>query len=336
MANMENIVKLGIDTYRGTVGEYSKEESLDVMRQALIEANGGSTQLNLKNLRSNGAAIFAIVEEILDTLIVDALKEDDAFNKIVDFKNIAAGDENRFVVDNQTLYKVSKLADGTQALRRQRIAGKKAISVDTEVHGVKIYDDLSRVLAGVIDWNEFVDRAYRSVKQAMLQDIVDLWSTFSSSDLGSDFIISTGSYTEATFLALVDKVEAAAGGKPATIIGTKSAIRPLNASIASTGDLAQADLYKMGYVGKYFGTDVIAVPQRFQNGTTTEALPTDKVLVVAGDAKPIKCVFVGDSFINDKPATDNADLTQEFVLLENWGVALAMDVNTGIGLADLA
>lgn len=86
MADVTNIVKLGVDLYKGNVTEYSKNEAVDVMRQALIEANGGSTKLNAKNIRNNGAEIFSIVEEILDTLIADGFADDDAFNKIVDFK----------------------------------------------------------------------------------------------------------------------------------------------------------------------------------------------------------------------------------------------------------
>lgn len=336
MADVTNIVKLGVDLYKGNVTEYSKNEAVDVMRQALIEANGGSTKLNAKNIRNNGAEIFSIVEEILDTLIADGFADDDAFNKIVDFKNIAEGDENRFVVENAELFKVSKLADGTQALRRQRIGGKKIITVDTEVHGVKIYEELARVLSGAIDWMEFIDRVYKSVKQSILEEITDLWANFTESQIGTGFVIDAGSYTEATFLALIDKVEAAAGGKPATIIGTKPALRPLNGSISTTGDDAMADIYQMGYVGKYFGSDVIAVPNRYKVGTQTLAFPTDKVLIIAGDSKPIKVVYEGDALIIEGDKFKNADLSQEFALLQKYGVGLVMDTNSGIGMADIA
>ncbi len=45
MPDNSNIVKLAVDAYRGNVEQYSTKQSMEVLRQALIEANGGSTIL---------------------------------------------------------------------------------------------------------------------------------------------------------------------------------------------------------------------------------------------------------------------------------------------------
>ena len=41
MAAMKDIVKLAVDGHRGSVEKYSVDKSQEVLREALIEANGG-------------------------------------------------------------------------------------------------------------------------------------------------------------------------------------------------------------------------------------------------------------------------------------------------------
>ena len=46
MTDMNEIVKLAVDAYKGTVEKYSAKQSQEVLHQALVEANGGSTRLD--------------------------------------------------------------------------------------------------------------------------------------------------------------------------------------------------------------------------------------------------------------------------------------------------
>ena len=43
MAEMKDIVKLAVDSYKGRVEKYTVGQSQEALRQALIEANGGRT-----------------------------------------------------------------------------------------------------------------------------------------------------------------------------------------------------------------------------------------------------------------------------------------------------
>ena len=58
MAEMNDIVKLAVDAYRGRVEKYSENQSMDVLRQALVEANGGSTVLDYKKIREEASALW--------------------------------------------------------------------------------------------------------------------------------------------------------------------------------------------------------------------------------------------------------------------------------------
>lgn len=75
--NMTNneIVKLAVDAYHGKVQKYSVGESQDVLRQALVELNGGSTQLNYKAIRDGKCqGLFTLIEEILTNTVVEGLQ----------------------------------------------------------------------------------------------------------------------------------------------------------------------------------------------------------------------------------------------------------------------
>lgn len=75
MLEMNEIVKLAVDAYHGTVEKYSTEQATDVLRQALVEANGGSTTLNYKNIRDGKCnGLFTLIEEILSNTVAEGLQ----------------------------------------------------------------------------------------------------------------------------------------------------------------------------------------------------------------------------------------------------------------------
>lgn len=332
MAEMNDIVRLAVDTYRGTPVKYSVGESLDVLRQALIEANGGSTRLDYKKIRDGKCVgLFALVEEILSRTIVEGFQGDEYFNALVDYRNVALGDLNEFVVEDNYLFTIADTADGTQGVRRQRIGGATTTPVPTSFKTVKIYEELNRVLSGQVDFNRFITVTGESFRQKILNDIYTLWSNATATDFGGAvYFPNAGSYDEDTLLDTIAHVEAAAGGRPATLIGTKKGLRALTPSIS--GDLPKNDLYNLGYYGKFYGTPVVCTPQRHKVNSTDFVLDDDVITIVAGDEKPIKFVYEGQSTILMGDPTRNADFTQEYLYGEKYGLAIILaGGNAGIG-----
>ena len=332
MTEMKDIVKLAVDAYKGNVEKYSVSQSQDVLRQALIEANNGKTTLNYKDIRDGKCnGLFTLIEEILSNTIVEGLQGDEYFNALVDFRNVAEGDQNLFLVEDNELFVVSEIADGTQGIRRQRLGGVSETSIPTSMKAVRIYEELNRVLSGRVDFNHFIQKVADSFRQKMLDDIYGLWKGATAEQLGGvTYFPAAGAYDEDELLELIAHVEAAAGGKPATIVGTKKAIRALRESIQSDG--AKDELHNMGYYGKFFGTPVVAVPQRHKVGTT-DFVMDDKVLtIIAGDDKPIKVVYEGDPIVLMGDPMTNADFTQEYFYGEKYGLGIVLaGHNAGIG-----
>lgn len=330
MAN--EIVQVAIDAYRGNVTKYSVGDSMQLLQKALVEANGGSTKLNYKAIRDGKCVgLFALVEEILMRTVVEGLQGDEYFNSLVDFRNVALGDKNLFQVeDGDLLFDVADAADGTQAIRRQRLGGVTETSINTQFKVVKIYEELNRVLSGQVDFNRFITKVSESFRQKLLNDIYGLWSNASATDFGGDAYFTAGAYDEDELLELIAHVEAAANGRKATIIGTKVGLRKLAPSIQ--GAESKADLYNLGYFGKFYGTDVVAVPQRHKVGST-DFVHDDKLLtIIAGDDKPIKCVYEGQSTIIPGELYKNQDLTQDYLYGERYGLGIILaGGNAGVG-----
>ena len=332
MAEMKDIVKLAVDGYKGNVEKYSVAQSQEVLRQALIEANNGSTVLNYKDIRDGKCnGLFSLIEEILSRTVVEGLQGDEYFNALVDFRNVAEGDQNLFLVEDNNLFVVAEAADGTQGIRRQRLGGVKETSIPTSLKVVRIYEELNRVLAGRVDFNEFIRKVAESFRQKLLNDIYALWSGATAADMGGvAYFPTAGTYDEDDLLDLISHVEAAAGGKTATIIGTKKALRNLKESIQSDG--AKDELHNMGYYGKFFGTPCVAVPQRHQIGSTNFVLDDDVLTIIAGDDKPIKVVYEGNPIVLMGDPMTNADFTQEYLYGEKYGMGIVLaGGNAGIG-----
>ena len=121
MADYKDIVKLGVDGYKGNVEKYSVKQSQDTLREALIEANNGSTKLDYRAIRDGKCVgLFAIIEEILKETVVEGILNTDFFNALVEYRNVGEGDENLFIVEDDTLFVVSV------SLARRKLSFRRA------------------------------------------------------------------------------------------------------------------------------------------------------------------------------------------------------------------
>ncbi len=337
MADMNEIVRLAVDAYHGVTTKYSVSDSMDTLRQAMVAANNGSTKLNYKDIRDGKCVgLFTLIEEILSRTVVEGFQGDEYFNALVDFRNVALGDKNIFEVADSTLFVVSDAAEGTQGIRRQRLGGVTQTSIPTSFKVVKIYDEMNRVLSGQVDFNFFINRVAESFRRKLLDDIYGLWSTATAADLGgTTYFPAAGSYDEEALLDLINHVEAVANGRPATIIGTKKAVRKLAPAIQ--GEASKNDLYTMGYYGSFYGTPVVVTPQRHKVGSTDFVFPDNTLTIIAGDDKPIKCVYEGQSPVILGDLTKNADLTQDYLYGDRYGMGIVLaGGNAGIGRYEMA
>ena len=316
----KNLIKLAVDSYKGHVaGNYSVDDSMEVLRQALVEANGGSTKLDYRAIRDGKCnGLFAIVEEIINKTVIEGLPESCPLFDYVDYRNLAEGDTNIFEIRDNGLFVVSDIADGTQGLRRQRLTGGEEITVKTQLKGIKIYEELRRVLAGRVDFNELIDKVAESFQNKINNDI------YAAVKAGFDGLISpykeSGSFDESKLTAIIDHVEAATG-KKAFILGSKQAVRKITGVKGADSTSAKEELFAMGYFGHFYTTPIIVMENAHKVGSTDFVLGND-LYIVASDDKFVKFVTEGDTLIIPGDALGNADLSQEYFMAERYGISV--------------
>jgi len=324
----KNIIKLAIDSYKGRVaGNYSVDDNMEVLRQALIEANGGSTKLDYRAIRDGKCnGLFALVEEIITKTVIEGLPESCPLFNYVDFRNLAEGDTNVFEIRDGGLFVVADIADGTQGLRRQRIAGGEEITVKTQLKGIKIYEELRRILAGRVDFNELIAKVAESFEKKISEDI------YTAVTAGFDGLVApyaeNGSFAEDKLTAIIDHIEAATG-KKAYILGSKQAVRKITGVKGADSNSAKEDLYAMGYFGHFYTTPIITMQNGHKVGTTDFILGND-LYIVASDDKFVKFATEGDTLIIPGDALGNADLSQEYFMAMRYGVSVVMAEQFGV------
>lgn len=337
MTDMTKIARVAVDAYKGCVKDYSIADSQSLITKALVEVNNGKTYLDYKDIRDGKCPeLFSFLEVTLSATVVEGLQGDEYFNALCDFRNVAEGDQNVFSVEDSELFIVADTADGTQGVRRQRLGGVSETAIPTSLKTVRIYEELNRVLAGRVDFNHFINKVAESFRQKLLNDVYTLWTGATADQLGGvTYFPEAGAYDEDELLDLISHVEAAAGGKAATIVGTKKALRALKDAIGS--DAAKNDLYNFGYVGKFYGTPVVATPQRHKVGSTEFVMDDNILTIIAGDDKPIKVVYEGSPIVLMGDPMTNADFTQEYLYGEKYGMGIVLaGGNSGIGRYELA
>lgn len=337
MTDMAKIARVAIDAYKGCVKDYSVADSQSLITKGLIEYNNGKTYLDYKDIRDGKCpGLFSFLEETLSATVVEGLQGDEYFNALCDFRNVAEGDQNLFLVEDNELFVIADTADGTQGVRRQRLGGVSETAIPTALKTVRIYEELNRVLAGRVDFNHFINKVAESFRQKLLNDVYTLWTGATADQLGGvTYFPEAGAYDEDELLDLISHVEAAAGGKSATIVGTKKALRALKDAISS--ETTKDDLYNFGYVGKFYGTPVVATPQRHKVGSTEFVMDDNVLTIIAGDDKPIKVVYEGSPIVLMGDPMTNADFTQEYLYGEKYGMGIVLaGGNSGIGRYELA
>lgn len=331
---MENFVQLAIDSYkgRGTQANYSADDTQKVLREELIAMNGGEIKVTKKSLRDH-PEMFSKIEQVITIAREDGFKENDFFMDTVDYHNLAEGDTMEFQVEDDVRYVVDPVAKGTLGLRRQRINGIRTIVPTLNVYGVRVYEELTRVNSGAINFNDIIGKVVNSQIQNRYSQIYSAFNKLGSYGDLDETKTKTGTYAENDLIDLCSDLETEFGN--VTIFGTKKALSKVAIdTVASNADAARNDKYNGLYYSRFHGWSMVGVKNVLKPGTTTKALADNKIYVFAGNDRPIKFLTRGDTLIDLRTGTDNADLTQEYTALEEFGICVP--VTRGFGVYTLS
>lgn len=309
MSEKNAIIKLGVDTYKNKVnGNFSKEDNVKVLREALVDLNGGNT-LNYKTMRNNAKAVemFEIIEEILNVTVMGGLEDNPFFKQFAEIRNLKLGDEQNFFIEDNSIFTVAEIASGINNIRRQRVSGGSTVSLTPKLYGVSIYEELNRVLSGRVSFTEMIDKVATSFDRDFSTKVYNaLYNNFASLD--TTFTVS-GAYSESEMTSIIEDVESATG-KDVIMIGTKSALRNVNMAVVS--DSMKEAYSNLGFYGKFYDTAMMVVKQNHIPGTYTRQISDKDIYLMPVSTTPIKVVFSGENYVSQNEAMNDDAFQMEY------------------------
>lgn len=327
--SLSGIPKLIVDVRNNRVKAFSKDVTTDqaneILRQKINEMLP-PRQLTGK-IRYNDFVkfvpqVFDIISEVLYISVIEAYKSIPFFQKVVDFRVLALGDQNEFVVKDSSYAMVRKFAGNTWDTERQKMAPDRAISMPTEWFFTHVYEELERFLIGATS----IDELMTWMENGWIKHINDMISTVfngAGSKLPSVFN-QTGTLSVDIMRELTSRVRTASRGA-IEIYGTEMALAQLNdlADIKYSENMIN-EVYNTGRLGKWMGIDVVEIPQYFNYGTYDFGVRNDELFILPAGIKPIKFVDEGETRSLVKNENDNHDQTYAVQLQRKMGCGLIM------------
>lgn len=323
--NIEGAAKMIVDLKNGTFKAYSdesKERTNEAIRASFNEMLPIPNAMGKYKYRELMAAlpnVFAIMEEVLDVTINDAWKSIPFYNEFVDSRNLYLGDKNDFLIEDNSWVTVNKFSGNTWDTDREKLIGRKKITIDTEWFYAYVYDDFERFLTGATT----IEYLMNKLTQAFIQHadtLVAVAFNDAATNLPPEFAFA-GTLTTNDVKEYILKVKTASR-KNIRIIGTEMAISQLNAlAEVKYSENMMNELYSSGRLGKWMGNTIVEMPQSFTPGTYNWVADNDTLLIVPETEKFIKFIDEGETRSQEKTEDENHDQTFSYQVQRKMGCA---------------
>ena len=325
----------------GITAKDANEKIVSMFKQAIgLDEKANKIEIR-KAIRRNQSALFAIIEEVVEDLLVSGWQNNEFFNEFCDIKNLALGDQNEFYVADDSILSVSRVADGHWDIDRQRLGAGRRFSVETATYGLGVYSEYERLLTGAEDFATFVNKLYeavdRFVNEAIYESFLTAAEQLPGGATGSGQWVKTGDLTAATketFMTLIEDIQMATG-HDVVIMGTKAALSKLEGmqDIQWVSEDMKVARNTTGRIGLFEGVRLVELKQGFKLNDTTNRLINDKQLFLMpmADNKFVKVVNEGDPEMKQTAdMVSNQDQTYEYKYVFRMGVAIQIGLMFGV------
>ena len=285
------------------------EEKLRSVCQKIFGVTADSSKRELKRAyREHGREFFDIIEEVVDVVISNGLKDNELFNQFVDYRNIALGDAYEFYSEDEVILSIAEVGVSHHDYILQRLGKGQTTTIPYKRYGAAVGADINMYMIGREDWTTLCNAIAKAFNLQIQQEIYGEMLTAAnaipaairSGFVGSGALSST---TKGDFDAIIENVETA-NESQVVILGTKTALKKLNA-LSDVNWRAQSlkeDVSHSGRMGDYEGTTLMELPQRFTSKTDlTPLIDNTKLWILPASQtdKFIKMVDVGETEIDE-------------------------------------
>lgn len=345
----QDVIKAGIDLFKhylflnkkdSRYAEYAQgktyEEKQELFSKSLMteafkragvpQSFDNATMLQSPNVKW---AMFALVSEVLNVIVPSTVI--DNFGQFAEVRNVGWGDNLKFTIPNPNLFVVSKIANGIRKGEPQRLYNSE-LTLTPVPHDVTIQEDFYRVLAGKVNFGEWITRLGQSVET---QISTDVYNAFYNSYTNLNASFKEAAFASDAFVKLAQRVEASNRGARVGVFGTRIALSKVvpNANFTNFGAGAGEEYIRMGFLGNYMGQNLYMLDQRIKpnDSAYSFAIADDSLYFVSlGADRPVKIGFEGTPIINQTQIGQNADNTLDYSYQQFWDTAIATSAKFGV------
>ncbi len=300
------------------------------IREVMFDIMGidaSATRKEMKRaFKANKDEIFAILADTIEGKMITGWGNDPFFNRFVDARNLALGDKNEFVTEDDMVLTMSNLADGHHDLFRQKYARGSVYSVVTSNYGVKIFTDFALFATGRVDFDKFVEKVYDAVNACVMKMVYASFGEAAAKLPVQSIYNQTGALDLESVHEIAESVEAANGDKKVIIMGNKAALSKLNQlSDIDYSDEMRNEFHKTGKFGAWEGYEIVEIKRFIDPANPSQYMDADQLLFVPEDIDGfIKLVYEGDAEIYETNESTNRDKTVDYEYQQRMGAAVVI------------
>lgn len=308
----DEVKNLMFDLYKGELSDgITKKEAEEKIREVSLNLFGltkdSSKRDRKRAYEDHGREFFDVIEEVVDWTVSTGLKENEWFEVLVNYKNLADGDENLFYQEHdEVILSIARMGKRHHDVMLQRLPEGKTYQVETDLYGAAVGADIDRYLLGQEDWTKLVDSITKAFVY-MTQNLIytELLTATTKLPVQTGFI-ETGALSSATktkFNKVLQNVSVANDNADVIIMGTMVGLQELENLIKVDwiSDGQKNDIASMGRLGNYGRYQLVEIPQRFAKNDVTKTMYDDNTLWIfaTGENKLVDMVDVGETLINE-------------------------------------
>lgn len=282
----------------------ANEKVLNISRQIFGIDEHSDARTRKRAYRDHAREFFDVIEETIDDVTELGFRENEWFNTLCDYRNVGLGDSINFYVDEDALFAISKAGTSHHDHILQTISPKAPFTPPAIRYVCAIGADIDRYLLGYVDWAKMIEGISQSFINQIQTDVYSKITTSTSLLPVTTGFVGTGTIVKATFDDIIENVSAANGGVEVSIVGTRNALKKLNAicDVDWISNNMKEDFYTNGRIGRYEGTLLVELPQRFTDKTYTTKIMGDNILSILpqiNNDKMVKVVDYGNTEIDE-------------------------------------
>lgn len=272
-------------------------------------------------------ATFAVVNKLVDYVLPDIIRDD--MLGVAEVSTVGYGDTKEFDIKSNDLFTVVENGNSRRHVEAQRqFNGTKVLNPTN--HSLTVEVDWYRVVSRKESIAEYAAKVVLSMENALWLDVISI-VTSSYATLTANF--KEASFSEVGFDELSQRVSAA-NGRPAVAFGTKIGLGNVFPTTTTNFQVGIGQrMAEEGYLGKFHGTDLIAIPQRidWSSADYDFAIDDDYVYFISpAGQRLVQVVLEGDTLTIDSGDFGDANLTRKMTMHKRWAVGIITNAKYGI------